>query len=230
VRVLVGDSSTLDVEDDPVDRVSTPAGKPTRHDRLQALWIENQLRTTPADVWTMVGMHHPVYTPRACAFKLLGRCIGGHGDEVGLQEQLWTAFGLEGPRAVDGGAPDLFFGAHNHIYARTRPLDVTGYPSSAPGAIRYFVTGGGGAPPYRLQPLHERFAAGGSFHHFVYLRLRGDEAFFWAIDDHGKVRDQGCFRRGQGRDGCIGRGTYDSPELVCDPMPLDALKCAPSAP
>jgi hypothetical protein len=64
----------------------------------------------------------------------------------------------------------------------------------------------------------------------VYLRLRGDEAFFWAIDEHGNVRDSGCFRRGESRDGCIGRGTYTSAELVCDPAPLDSLTCPPAAP
>jgi calcineurin-like phosphoesterase family protein len=235
VRVLVADSNTLDIDDDPVERLpaaSTPAdpSPPPRHDRLQALWIENQLRTAPADVWTMVAMHHPIYTPRACAFKLLGNCIGGHGDEEKLRPQLWTAFGMEGPRASPDVAPDLFFGAHNHFYARSHPLDATGYPAQGPGAIRHFVTGGGGAPLYRGQPLHERFAAGGSFHHFVYLRLRGEDAFFWAIDDHGKVRDQGCFRRGETRDGCIARGTYTSADLTCDPMPLDSQTCPPAAP
>jgi hypothetical protein len=176
----------------------------------------------------MMAMHHPIYTPRACAFKLLGRCIGGHGDEPTLGEQLWPAFGLGGPRAGAGVSPDLVFAAHNHIYARTRPLDASGYAASGPGAIRHFVAGGGGAPLYRLQPLHERFAAGGSFHHFVYVRLRGDEAFFWAIDQRGQVRDQGCFRRGESRDGCLRGASFTSDELICDPMPLDALTCPPA--
>jgi hypothetical protein len=223
VRVLVADSNTLRVADEPVEKA--PDVPAAREDRLQALWIENQLRTAPPDVWTMVAMHHPIYTPRACAFKLLGRCIGGHGDEPALGEQLAPAFGLVGPRAREATPPDFVFAAHNHMYARTRPLDATGYPAAGKGGIRHFVTGGGGAPLYRLLPLHERYAAGGSFHHFVFMRLRGDTSFFWAIDERGTVRDQGCFRRGEGRDGCIGQGTYTSDELVCDPMPLDARTC-----
>ena len=226
VRVLVADSNTLDVGDEPVEK----APSAPREDRLQVLWMENQLRTAPPDAWTMVAMHHAIYTPRGCVFKLLGRCIGGHGDEPELQKQLWPAFGLTGPRAGPDVAPDLVFAAHNHFYARTRALDASGYPATTPGGIRHFVTGGGGAPLYRQLPMHERFAAGGSFHHFVYLRLRADEAFFWAIDERGGVRDSGCFRRGESRDGCIGRGTFKSAELVCDPAPLDSLTCPAPAP
>jgi hypothetical protein len=224
VRVLVADSNTLQTGHAPFQDVVAQ-----RRDRLQALWIENQLRTAEPDAWTMVAMHHPVHTPRACAFKLLGRCLGGHGEYPELQRQLKPAFGLEGTRG-GGIAPDLVFAAHNHIYARTRPLDASGYRASEPGGVRHFVTGGGGAPLYRMLPLHERYAAGGSFHHFVYLRLRGDEAFFWAVDDRGQVRDSGCFRRGESRDGCIGRGTYTSDTLVCDPAPLDAPECPPPSP
>ena len=227
VRVLVADSNTLQIGHAPFED-----NLAVRPDRLQVLWIENQLKTVAEDTWTMVAMHHPIYTPRGCAFKLLGRCLGGHGEYPELRRQLWPAFGLgEGTGAEDAGfAPDFVFGAHNHFYARSRPLDGRGYPAAAAGAIRHFVTGGGGAPLYRMQPLHERFAAGGSFHHFVYLRLRGDEAFFWAIDEKGGVRDAGCFRRGQSRDGCIARGTHTSVDLVCEEAPLDALTCPPAAP
>ncbi|HVR69932.1 MAG TPA: metallophosphoesterase [Vicinamibacteria bacterium] len=227
VRVLVADSNTLDVEAEPVE--TAPVAATRREDRLQTLWMENQLRTAHPEAWTVVAMHHPIYTPRGCAFKLLGRCIGGHGEKPSLRDQLWPAFGLDGPRR-GAFAPDLVFAAHNHLYARSRPLDATGHPAGGDGGIRHFVTGGGGAPLYRLQPLHERYAAAGPFHHFVYLRLRGDEAFFWAIDERGDVRDAGCFRRGLGRDGCIGRGTYTSAELVCDPAPLDALTCPAASP
>lgn len=229
VRVLVADSNTLRLTSEPHD--ATPlAAEGAREDRLQVLWMENQLRTAPPGAWTMVAMHHPLYTPRGCAFKLLGRCIGGHGDYASLREQLYPAFGLTGPRAGEGVAPDLVFAAHNHFYARSRALDATGYPANAPGGIRHFVTGGGGAPLYRLQPMHERFVAGSAFHHFVYLRMRADDAFFWAIDERGQVRDAGCFRRGESRDGCIARGTFTSDELVCEPAPLDALTCPTTTP
>jgi hypothetical protein len=226
VRVLVADSNTLALGG---GEYGDPAvtGEAGRQDRLQVLWVENQLRTASPSTWTFVAMHHPLYTPRGCAFKLLGRCLGGHGDYPTLRDQLAPAFGLTGPRAPAGRAPDFVFAAHNHFYARSRAIDGTGYPATAGGGIRHFVAGGGGAPLYRLQPMHERFAAGGSFHHFVFLRLRAEEAYFWAIDDKGRVRDQGCFRRGESRDGCISRGSYDTDELACEALPLDALVCSP---
>jgi hypothetical protein len=226
VRVVVADSNTLDLGGAEHDAppVSALSG---RQDRLQVLWLENQLRTAREDTWTFVALHHPLYTPRGCAFKLLGRCLGGHGDYPSLRGQLAPAFGLGGPRPAPTIAPDFVFAAHNHFYARSHALDARGYPASTPNGIRHFVTGGGGAPLYRMQPLHERFAAGGSFHHFVYLRLRADEAYFWAIDDKGGVRDQGCFRRGESRDGCISRGTYHGDDLACEPMALDAQTCTP---
>ena len=227
VRVLVADSNTLDVS--RTEYGAPAAVESGRQDRLQVLWVENQLRTAPAEAWTFVAMHHPLYSPRGCAFKLLGKCLGGHADYPTLRQQLAPSFALTGPRAAPGFAPDFVFAAHNHFYARSRALDVNGYPAAAPGGIRHFVAGGGGAPIYRMQPLHERFAAGGSFHHFVYLRLRADEAYFWAIDDKGKVRDQGCFRRGESRDGCISRGSYETDELACEALPLDALACPPPA-
>jgi hypothetical protein len=224
VRVLVADSNTLRLGVEPHD--ATPlAAEAAREDRLQVLWIENQLRTAPAGTWTFVAMHHPLFSPRGCAFKLLGRCLGGHADYPTLRDQLAPSFGLAGPRATPGLAPDFVFAAHNHFYARSRPLDATGYPATQPGGTRHFVTGGGGAPLYRLQPLHERFVAGAAFHHFVYVRLRADAAYVWAIDERGTVRDATCFRKGEARDGCIARGTYDSEDLACEPAPLDALTC-----
>ena len=249
VRVLVADSNTLDVAGGVLggaDRIAAgtdvlgggsavPGGTARtagpRSDALQLLWIENQLRTAPADAWTLVVMHHPPYSPRGCVFRFVGQCIGGHADESALHEQLRSAWGASDPYDRSNGAhhPDLVFAAHNHFYARTRSVDGLGYPTLEPGAgVRYFVTGGGGAPLYRPQPLHARYAAGGAFHHFVYLRLRPDTAFFWAIDDRGQVRDSGCFRRGEALDRCIASGTFTSAALTCgEPAPASGCP-APS--
>jgi hypothetical protein len=215
LRVLVADSNTLDVFG---GRIPAAAGadKP-RADRLQLLWMENQLRTAPGDAWTIMAMHHPPFTPNGCAFKLLGRCVGGHGDEEGLQKQLTSVFGLGGEGAR---APDLMMTAHNHFYARTHALDASGYPAPAgTSAVRYFVTGGGGAPLYRMLPLHARWAKGGAFYHFVYLRLQKETAFFWTIDDRGRVRDSGCFKKGDTIDGTVD-ADYKAAQLVCGPPAL----------
>jgi hypothetical protein len=165
------------------------------------------------DAWKLVVMHHPPYSPRGCIFKMLGRCIGGHDDEVGLRDQLLAAF--ESPAGAES-APDFVVAAHNHLYARTRALDATGYPATAKETgVRYFVSGGGGAPLYRVQPLHARYAKGGSFYHFTFLRLRRDTAYFWVIDEGGRVHDSGCFAKGDPVDHCIASGGYDSEALEC---------------
>jgi hypothetical protein len=217
VRVLVADSDTLDVAGGVLAR----HGAATRRDDLQALWIENQLRTAPAGAWTVLAMHHPPYTPRGCVFKLAG-CLGGHGDETGLQAQLRPALAAENASgALAPWRPDLVMTAHNHFYARTHPLDALGQPTDA-GGVRYFVTGGGGAPLYRMRPPHARYARTGSFHHFVYMRLRAGDAFFWTIDDKGGVRDAGCFEKGAGPDRAIALGPSA-------PLPAACAAAAPAS-
>ena len=209
VRVLIADSNTLDVRGRPTAarRISgAPTGE-APSDRLQALWIENQLRTAPAGAWTLLAMHHPVFTPHGCVIKVFGRCVGGHGDQEGLRHQLW-------PESGRTPWPDLVLVAHNHLYARSLPLDAT----------RHFVSGGGGAPLYRPS-MDARFATQGAFHHFVYLRLRADEAFFWTIDQHRNVRDAGCFRKGESQDRCITAGSYLSDELTCGPPLPEGQRC-----
>ncbi|HUG54139.1 MAG TPA: metallophosphoesterase [Vicinamibacteria bacterium] len=236
VRVLVADSNTLDVDGGllPASPPSTLGAMPApRRDALQLLWMENQLRTAPSGAWTLAVMPHPPFTPRGCVFRVFGRCIGGHDDEVRLKAQLRATWGadLADPRSNGPFHPDLVFAAHNHFYSRTYSLDGAGYRAAAPGSgVRYFVTGGGGAPLYRQLPLHARYASAGVFHHFTYLRLRPEAAYVWAIDDRGKVRDSGCFVKGEPVDRCIARGTFSSAVLACgDPAPA-ADDCPAPAP
>jgi calcineurin-like phosphoesterase family protein len=234
VRVLVADSNTLDVAGgilEPAASVrAAPEQKTTRTDRLQLLWMENQLRTAPEGAWTFALMHHPPYSPRGCVFKFLGQCVGGHEDEHALKPQLRAAWGAGDDERSNGPHhPDFMITAHNHFYARTRSIDGLGYPAAEAGSgVRYFVTGGGGAPLYRQGPLHGRYAAGGAFHHFVYMRVQPDVAFFWAIDDRGQARDSGCVRKGETIDRCIAQGTYKSPTLACgEPAVADATCAEP---
>jgi hypothetical protein len=209
VDVIVLDSNTLDVDDGLLH--GRPGGR--REDRLQLLWLRNAMEQLPAPgekhrIWKIVAMHHPPYTPRACVCRMFGECFGGHTDQVGLRDQLNRA--LE-----DLEPPDLMFTAHNHIYARSLPLDREGRPvTSGTGGVRYFVTGGGGGPLYAIKKKDPRFPRAANVYHFVYLRLTAESAFFWTIDAGGKVRDSGCFDKGSNVDHPLATGFG-----YADPLP-----------
>jgi hypothetical protein len=194
--VIVLDSNTLDVDG---GLLGGREGR-RREDQLQLLWLSNamgQWLPAPGEthrIWKILAMHHAPRTPRACVCRVLGKCTGGHGDQPGLVAQLDKAFeGLD--------PPDLVFAAHNHIYARSLPLDRAGRPvTTGTGGVRYFVTGGGGGPLYSIKEKDPRFPVGFNAYHFVYVRLTASAAFFWTIDAGGKVRDSGCFEKGSNVD------------------------------
>lgn len=196
VDVIVLDSNTLHVESGVLGKSEKP-----REDRLQLLWLRSamsQWLPSPGAeggrIWKIMAMHHPPRTPRGCACLFFGKCLGGHGDEEALDRQLNQA--LEGLQP-----PDLVLAAHNHLYARSHPLDAEGRPvKDGSGAVRYFVAGGGGAPLYGIKDPDARWARTGSIYHFVYMRLTATSAFFWTIDENGSVHDSGCFEKGSNVD------------------------------
>ena len=204
VQVVVLDSNTLDVG----GSLLRPQEGRSREDALQLLWLRNALAEwLPApgeshQVWKIVAMHHPPYTPRACACRLFGKCLGGHHDETGLRDQINRT--LE-----DLQPPDMMFTAHNHIYARSHPLGPSGEPvTSGEGGVRYFVTGGGGGPLYDVHGDDPRFPKALTIYHFVYLRLTSSSAFYWTIDAGGQVRDSGCFEKSSNVDHPLSPGFH----------------------
>ena len=103
--------------------------------------------------------------------------------------------------------------AHNHIYARSKPLGLDGSPvAGEKGGVRYFITGGGGAPLYDIKGTDPRFAKALTVYHFVYWRLTPTSAFFWTIDPGGRVLDSGCFDKGSAVD--VLDVVVDDPESV----------------
>jgi hypothetical protein len=218
VEVMVLDSNTLDVDGGMLDSKNGPK----REDQLQLLWYRNamaQWLPAPGEshrIWKLTAMHHPPHTPRACACRAFGKCVGGHSDSLGLRAQLDKAI-------EDMEPPDLMLTAHNHIYARSHPLDKAGQPlASGKGGVRYFVIGGGGAPTFAVQKPDQRWAKTLSTYHFVYLRLTASSAFFWTIDARGAVRDSGCFEKGSNVDHPL------SPDFdYNDPLPP---RCATEGP
>jgi len=89
----------------------------------QTQWLKLELqRARDESKCTAVMMHHPFVSSGLYATASV--------------KNLWEA-------AVTGGA-DLMVAAHDHIYERFSPLDVSGAP--AVGGMPFFINGLGGAP------------------------------------------------------------------------------------
>lgn len=86
--------------------------------RLRLGWLEKALEPQQGDVYTVIAMHHPVFSP------------GTHGPTPGFRPDL--------PRLFREAGVDLVLAGHDHLYSVTKSLRD----------IRYVVTGGGGAPTY----------------------------------------------------------------------------------
>jgi predicted phosphodiesterase len=85
---------------------------------LRLGWLERAVEPQADDAYTVVVMHHPVYSP------------GKHGSTPGYQPSL--------PRLFQDAGVDLVLSGHDHLYSVTESL----------GGVRYVVTGGGGARTY----------------------------------------------------------------------------------
>ncbi len=173
-EVFVLDSNTL--------RTSQSKLSPLQTDRAQIEWLEQALAASGAR-WKLVIFHHPVHSPSVpLKFFLFVPIAEGHARELQLEEQLVPIFKKYGVDAALSG--------HNHFYARMVPQD----------GIRYFVSGGGGNTVYDFKPSPGYVAAGGAFHHFLYLRLTPERVEYWCIDQNGRLRDGGWWAKGDATD------------------------------
>ena len=170
VEVFVLDSNTLATSQTKLGAL--------REDRAQLRWLDEALLASSAR-WKVVAMHHPPQTPKTpVKYWWFIPAGGGRAREWRLDLQL-------GPILRRRGV-DVVFAAHNHFYARMVPQD----------GIRYFVSGGGGREIYPFEEAPGYVAAGGAFHHFVYVRVTDDVFEYYAVDDAGRSRDAGRFTKG----------------------------------
>jgi 3',5'-cyclic AMP phosphodiesterase CpdA len=120
-------------------------------------FLRRATRARSGDEWTIVSMHHPVYSPG-----------DGHGSEPGFRPKL--------PRLFRKRGVDLVLQGHDHLYAVTKPLR----------GIRYVVTGGGGAELYGCTDKAFS-AKCAERHHFLYVTATDDELVVTAVPDEGKT-------------------------------------------
>ena len=174
VEVFVLDSNTLATSQTKVGSL--------REDRAQLRWLDEALLASGAR-WKVVVLHHPPHSPKTpVKYWWIIPKGGGRAREWRLDRQI-------GPLLHRRGV-DVVFAGHNHFYARMVPQD----------GIRYFVSGGGGREIYPPEDAPGYVAAGGAFHHFVYVRAT-DAAFeYYAVDDAGRSRDSGRFTKGSNTD------------------------------
>ena len=188
VEVFVLDSNTLGISDTKL--------WPSGDDWAQVAWLDTALASSRAR-WKVVTLHHPPHSPQAegRVFKVRNWewKFGGRMRESRLDNQL-------APMLQKRGV-DVVFAGHNHFYARMVPQ----------GGIRYFVTGGGGRPPYRFEPGPGYVAAGGAFNHFVYVRATETAFEYYVIDDQGRSRDAGWFAKGDKADQPLAIGALPPP-------------------
>lgn len=128
----------------------------------QYRWLQNDLQTAAANPsirWRIVFFHNPPYA------------IGGHAPDLSVRKELVPLF--------DQFAVDTVFNGHDHYYARTFPLRGGKIADSGPRKYRhphgtiYVITGGCGAPLYRVgsSPL---MAQAQSVFHFIVVRVSAE--------------------------------------------------------
>lgn len=135
----------------------------------QRSWVESDLARSARRPgrWRFVILHHPPFSD------------GPHGGSASVQQELVPLFERYGVDAVLSG--------HDHAYQRTDPYSASGNPSTA---LRYFVTGGGGAGLYGQQtsapPIVRYFAR----YHFLGMIIEHGTLRVQAIDEYGIVFDE----------------------------------------
>lgn len=133
-------------------------------------WLEQALSSAdnePGLQWRFVVLHHGPWSS------------GPHGSNVKFVQDGMV-------QVLASHRVDLLFAGHDHLYER-----------GVGGALKYIVSGGGGAPVYRdLHPLATTRKVE-PVRHFVEVTTQGSKLQIVAMRDDGSVLDRCGFTQGQ---------------------------------
>jgi len=137
---------------------------------IQAAWLENDLRATNKK-WKIICLHRPPY----------------NNKEKGANENIREAF----VPIIDKYHVDVVFTGHEHVYARTYPLNGGQLTSPAQGTI-YVATGRSGTKTYRdvsIKGLNEFFYNPLDEPNYLTVEVRGDSLTVKAFKQSGILID-----------------------------------------
>lgn len=130
----------------------------------QTKWLSQTL-SQDQSLWKVAYAHHPLYTPR-----------GVHTNALEFRNAV--------EKIMVAGGVRIFFGGHNHFYARMKPQN----------GLLTFVSGGGGRNLEKPKMDALTVTAARQFH-FLYLEVYPDNISFWAIPTSGPPIDKGAVAR-----------------------------------
>ena len=131
-------------------------------------WLERELARADGEaglVWRIAVTHHPPWSS------------GPHGGNARLLD-------AHVPELLRAHNVDLLFGGHDHIYERGEA-----------GGMKYIISGGGGAQPYRIERKADTAAIAESTYHFVQVTADGDTIRVLAKRVDGSTLDECAFAK-----------------------------------
>ena len=134
-------------------------------------WLDKALADSDAEpglVWRILVVHHAPWS------------AGPHGaNRMMLAAEI--------PALLRAHKVDLIFGGHDHIYER-----------GANEGLPYVITGGGGAPTYRVRSALPSTRKVESTRHFVQVAVEGETLKMLALRPDGSTLDQCDLAKGRG--------------------------------
>ncbi len=146
-------------------------------DASQLSWLKTTLAANTDKIWKVVMFHKPFYT------------IGTHAADMTSYKTSWW-------KAFDDNGVDLIFNGHDHMYERSKPINlnvnasapVSTYGSGAAQGRCQIVCGGSGAPLYTgtITNMIDQYS---STYHFCKINVVGNTLIDSTFDSTGKLID-----------------------------------------